>query len=270
MSKWSSSLTTAVPSPCPPKPADQRDKNSSKCAGGSLLSPHCKSGASPGQSSAKGAKASKAPAGTVIELNLAALSRQSHRPLHHKSLMPKTTKPHENSKVSEKLRVAIQAREVAKLQIGSPKRRQARTEQRAETYATIDERQESGERLASEEETKEGVRLGDTKRGTVTFVHPPGSIRLGPGAATPQEKASDMNTDSSERVNAVYRTGRCNGLRDHRGKCQCPKDPSLPCCVRAAKWIKLMFDNKGTKFDHAKYREQYEVGKRSEEPGRTS
>ncbi len=179
-------------------------------------------------------------------------------------------KQHENSKVSEKLRVAIQAREVAKLQIGSPKRRQARTEQRAETYATIDERQESGERLASEEETKEGVRLGDTKRGTVTFVHPPGSIRLGPGAATPQEKASDMNTDSSERVNAVYRTGRCNGLRDHRGKCQCPKDPSLPCCVRAAKWIKLMFDNKGTKFDHAKYREQYEVGKRSEEPGRTS
>jgi len=42
-------------------------------------------------------------------------------------------------------------------------------------------------------------------------------------------------------------------------KCKCQKDNTLPCCIKAKEWLMIVFDNKGTKFNHTKYKDQYLV-----------
>jgi len=42
-------------------------------------------------------------------------------------------------------------------------------------------------------------------------------------------------------------------------KCKCPRDKNLPCCIKGANWLKMLFERKGINFDHQKYKKQYEV-----------
>ncbi len=249
MSKWSSSLATTLPSPYPSRLPDTKARIAAKC--GSLLSPHC----GPGLSMAltHGSARSAKGAGAAIELGLAHPSKfvtGTKNPVHHKSVHP-VIKPRGFSRTRDKLYITIKAtKETAT---------RPRAGQRVETYASVDEKQDSGDQIGTEEETKEGTLLGDTKRGTITRVRPPVAVHF---LHTAGSEASTI-ADSSDKANAVYKTERCNGFSTAStivgGKCRCQKARDLPCCVRAVNWLKRMFDNKGVKFEHAKYREQFEV-----------
>ncbi len=44
-----------------------------------------------------------------------------------------------------------------------------------------------------------------------------------------------------------------------RLKCTCKRSIDLPCCLRAKEWLLRAYDSKGTKFDYARYKRQYDV-----------
>ena len=43
------------------------------------------------------------------------------------------------------------------------------------------------------------------------------------------------------------------------GQCDCNRDVLLPCCEKAAKWIKLIYRNKGKRFNYEMYKNKYKV-----------
>ena len=83
--------------------------------------------------------------------------------------------------------------------------------------------------------------------------------------------ASNVNTDSSDKVKMsteVIGGGKGKTLdkicvdlmpKSKYRKCKCPKNPMLPCCNKGMGWIKVLFEKKGIRFDHKKYKRQYEV-----------
>jgi len=42
-------------------------------------------------------------------------------------------------------------------------------------------------------------------------------------------------------------------------KCKCPRDKFKPYCKRTKEWINILYEKKGIRFEHAKYKIKYEV-----------
>lgn len=69
-------------------------------------------------------------------------------------------------------------------------------------------------------------------------------------------------TKSLSGIDSVLIRGlRKNGVECRKiiGNCKCKKDHFLPCCSRAAKWIRVLFNKSGKRFYYKNCKTQYEV-----------